>query len=216
MVNTKTLLPDLKKLVGELAEDLLARATEIAEIDAGLREAFKQIEKGGRTAQAYEVWREDYLDQVAVAWVLACVFVRFMEDNHLIEECWLAGEGDRRKLAEVQTLFHTAFPEEGDYAERIPDLLEHRQERGYDVVLLTAEEEGDRVIGFALAHYYPILHYAYLDYFASDPDRRTLGIGGRQRRARHRAAAEMIELAGVAFQIRLDLTQAPRAAKLRI
>jgi acetoin utilization deacetylase AcuC-like enzyme/GNAT superfamily N-acetyltransferase len=87
-------------------------------------------------------------------------------------------DADRRKTAEVQALFRTAFPEEGDYAERIPELLEHRHERGYDVVLLTAEEEGDRVIGFALAHYYPNLHYAYLDFIASDPDRRTLGIGG--------------------------------------
>ena len=87
-------------------------------------------------------------------------------------------DADRRKTAEVQALFRTAFPGEGDFAERIPELLEHRQERGYDVVLLTAEEEGDRVIGFALAHYYADLHYAYLDYIASDPDRRTLGIGG--------------------------------------
>jgi len=115
MVNIKTLLPDLKELVGELAEDLLARSTENAEIDAGLREAFGQIEKGGRTAQAFEVWREDYLDQVAVAWVLACVFVRFMEDNHLIDECWLAGEGDRRKLAEdTHELFFRQHPHDTD------------------------------------------------------------------------------------------------------
>lgn len=100
MVDIKTLLPELRKLVGELAEDLLARSTENIDIDAGLRKAFQQIEKGGRTAQAFEVWRDDYLDQVAVAWVLACVFVRFMEDNRLIDECWLAGEGERRKLAE--------------------------------------------------------------------------------------------------------------------
>jgi len=92
-------LPDLKKLVVELSEDLLTRSM-LPEIDEGLREAYKQIEKGGRTADAFEVWREDYLDQVAVAWVLGCVFVRFMEDNHLIDECWLAGDGDRRKLAE--------------------------------------------------------------------------------------------------------------------
>jgi hypothetical protein len=62
MIHIKTLLPELKDLVKELAEDLLARATGNAEIDAGLRQAFQQIEKGGRTAQAYEVWREDYLD----------------------------------------------------------------------------------------------------------------------------------------------------------
>ena len=115
MVNIKTLLPDLKELVKELDEDLLARAIGNPEIDAGLREAFTQIEKGGRTAQAYEVWREDYLDQVAVAWVLACVFVRFLEDNHLIDECWLAGEGERRKLAEdTHELFFRQHPHDTD------------------------------------------------------------------------------------------------------
>jgi hypothetical protein len=115
MVPIKTLLPDLKELVGQLDEDLLARATENAEIEAGLREAFQQIEKGGRTAQAFEVWREDYLDQVAVAWVLACVFVRFMEDNHLIDECWLAGEKERRKLAEdTHELFFRKHPHDTD------------------------------------------------------------------------------------------------------
>jgi hypothetical protein len=115
MVNIKTLLPDLKKLVQELDEDLLVRATENAEIDAGLRGAFSQIVKGGRTAQAFEVWREDYLDQVAVAWVLACVFVRFTEDNHLIDDCWLAGEGDRRRLAEdTHEIFFRKHPHETD------------------------------------------------------------------------------------------------------
>ena len=115
MVNIKTLLPDLKKLVQELDEDLLARAIGNSEIDAGLREAFSQIVKGGRTAQVFEVWREDYLDQVAVAWVLACVFVRSMEDNHLIDECWLAGEGERRRLAEdTHELFFRKHPHDTD------------------------------------------------------------------------------------------------------
>jgi|GEM_PF-1113219 len=109
MLVIKTLLPELKKLVTALSEDLLARSTAkndpySAKVDTGLREAYAQIEQGGRTADPFEVWREDYLDQVAVAWVLACVFVRFMEDNHLIDECWLAGEGERRKLAEDSQL----------------------------------------------------------------------------------------------------------------
>ena len=115
MVQIKTLLPELRNLVGELAEDLLARSTSDAKINAGLKEAFQQIEKGGRTAQAFEVWREDYLDQVAVAWVLACVFVRFMEDNGLIDECWLAGEGERRRLAEdTHELFFRKNPHDTD------------------------------------------------------------------------------------------------------
>lgn len=115
MVSIKTLLPELQELVGELTEDLLARSTSDPKIDAGLRDAFQQIERGGRTAQAFEVWRDDYLDQVAVAWVLACVFVRFLEDNHLIDECWLAGEGDRRKLAEdTHELFFREHPHDTD------------------------------------------------------------------------------------------------------
>ena len=115
MVDIKTLLPELKKLVTDLSEDLLARSTASAEIDAGLREAYTQIEKGGRTADAFEVWREDYLDQVAVAWVLGCVFVRFMEDNHLIDECWLAGEGDRSKqAADSHELYFREHPRESD------------------------------------------------------------------------------------------------------
>ncbi len=115
MVDIKTLLSELRTLVTDLAEDLLARSTADEQVDEGLRKAFAQIEKGGRTAQAFETWRDDYLDQVAVAWVLACVFVRFMEDNHLIDECWLAGEGDRRKLAEgAHELFFRKHPHDTD------------------------------------------------------------------------------------------------------
>ncbi len=66
-MNIKSSLPSLKKLVTDLSDDLLARSTENTKVDSGLREAYKQIEKGGRTADPFEVWREDYLDQVAVA-----------------------------------------------------------------------------------------------------------------------------------------------------
>ena len=50
-----------------------------------------------------------------MAWVLACVFVRFMEDNHLIDECWLAGTQERRKLAEdTHELFFRKHPHDTD------------------------------------------------------------------------------------------------------
>ena len=37
MVNIKSLLPELRELVGELAEDLLARSTSDATVNAGLK-----------------------------------------------------------------------------------------------------------------------------------------------------------------------------------
>jgi hypothetical protein len=101
MVDIKKLLPELRALVIDLAEDMLVRVkTEDTAKDAELRSEFEKIREAGRTAQGYEEWREDYLDQVAVAWVLGCIFVRFIEDNDLIDERYLAGLGDSRALAE--------------------------------------------------------------------------------------------------------------------
>lgn len=115
MVNIKTLLPELKALVKNLAEDLLVRVTADTEVNTGLQRVYQKIKECGRIAQGYEEWREEYLDQVAVAWVLACVFVRFMEDNELIDECWLSGEGDRRKLAEGSyELYFRKHPHDSD------------------------------------------------------------------------------------------------------
>ena len=114
-MDIKTLLPELRPWSPDLAEDLLARAAADARDRRRTAGGVYADREGGRTAQAYEVWREDYLDQVAVAWVLACVFVRFMEDNHLIDECWMAGEGDRRKLAEdAHELYFRQHPHETD------------------------------------------------------------------------------------------------------
>src|SRR4030081_3414347 len=45
---------------------------------------------------------------------------------------------------------------------------------------------------------------------------RTRSIGGRERRSRYRAAAEMVKLAGVTLQARFNLAQTPCAAKLPI
>jgi hypothetical protein len=98
-MDIKALLPELKKQVNKLSEDLLARVTTEKEIKSSFVEVFEQIKKSERTAQAFEVWLEDYLDQVAVAWVLSCVFVRFLEDNELIEQTWLSGDKDRLKQA---------------------------------------------------------------------------------------------------------------------
>ncbi|XZE35696.1 BREX-2 system adenine-specific DNA-methyltransferase PglX [Pirellulaceae bacterium SH501] len=99
MIDVKTILPELRSLVHMLAEDLLVQA-EQPQFSQKLRSAYDAFFEEQRISQSYEEWREDYLDQVAVAWVLACVFVRFIEDNGLLDECWLAGEGDRHKLAE--------------------------------------------------------------------------------------------------------------------
>nr|WP_234900020.1 BREX-2 system adenine-specific DNA-methyltransferase PglX [Streptomyces filamentosus] len=63
----------------------------------------------GRTAESWNSWLygtpqiSGRVTQVAVAWVLGTVFVRFCEDNLLIPEPYLAGpDAERRDLAEAR------------------------------------------------------------------------------------------------------------------
>ena len=46
-----------------------------------------------------EEWRDGEITQAAVAWVLGCVFVRFLEDNGLIDQALISGPGGRRAAA---------------------------------------------------------------------------------------------------------------------
>ena len=84
MIDRKKLLDDLKPLLKELEADLRARCDEVPEIDTGLKQEYQQAKDTGRTGAAFEAWRADLITQVAAAWVLSCVFVRFLEDNELI------------------------------------------------------------------------------------------------------------------------------------
>ncbi|HEY4002038.1 MAG TPA: BREX-2 system adenine-specific DNA-methyltransferase PglX, partial [Candidatus Xenobia bacterium] len=98
-LNTKTLLSDLQKLVRKLEDDLRERSTTDSDVQGRLRSEWDQERAAGHTASTYETWRDDYLTQVAVAWILACVFVRWMEDNDFLTEVFLAGEDQRMKRA---------------------------------------------------------------------------------------------------------------------
>ena len=60
-------------------------------------------------------WRDGEITQAAVAWVLGCVFVRFLEDNALIDQALISGPGDRRVAALGHREEHfRAHPEHSD------------------------------------------------------------------------------------------------------
>ncbi len=99
MIAIDVLRSELQGRLRLLSEDLIERAKDV-KIKAELKNAFDKLHEGGRTSQSFEMWQEDFLEQVAVAWLLACMFVRFMEDNELIRESWIAGDGECRKRAE--------------------------------------------------------------------------------------------------------------------
>ncbi|WP_030884881.1 BREX-2 system adenine-specific DNA-methyltransferase PglX [Streptomyces sp. NRRL S-1868] len=113
-LNREALLKDLQKQVALLVEDLRERALR-DEFDGPLRAEYDRALDSERTAAHYESWLEERLVQIAAAWVLACVFVRFSEDNGLLPEAWLSGPGER--LAEAQDRhddYFRAHPERND------------------------------------------------------------------------------------------------------
>jgi len=112
------MLAPLQKLVASLRDDLRdgldgktdeppARRAELAAARDRVRAEYDATRKSERTAQAFPAWREDYLTQVAVAWVLACVFVRYLEDNAFVADCWLGGPDDPRR--DESKARHAAF-----------------------------------------------------------------------------------------------------------
>ncbi|MGW0288906.1 BREX-2 system adenine-specific DNA-methyltransferase PglX [Streptomyces tuirus] len=103
MIDRKALLDDLKQQVKAVETDLGKQVKALGEVGARLRAEYDQARKLGRTAATWTSWLDERVTQVAVAWVLGTVFVRFCEDNRLIPEPYLTGaDGDRRELAEAR------------------------------------------------------------------------------------------------------------------
>ncbi|MEV0294926.1 BREX-2 system adenine-specific DNA-methyltransferase PglX [Nocardia sp. NPDC050710] len=108
MIDRIALLADLKKQVGAVESDL-GRQLDRPETDQArraatqLRTEYDRARKVGRTAATWTAWRDERITQVAAAWVLGTVFVRFCEDNRLIDEPYLTGPtDDRRELAQAR------------------------------------------------------------------------------------------------------------------
>jgi hypothetical protein len=114
MIDRKRLLSDLKRLRRRLEDDLRGHhstGAARAAVEAEWREAFE----AKRTAETFAAFFDAALDQAAVHWILAAVFVRFLEDNRLIDRPVLSGPGERLELArERQQAWFRAHPLDSD------------------------------------------------------------------------------------------------------
>ncbi|MEU9098017.1 BREX-2 system adenine-specific DNA-methyltransferase PglX [Streptomyces sp. NPDC048361] len=100
MIDGKALLEDLKQQVKAVEADLGRQVKAVTEVGARLKDEYDRARKLGRTAATWNSWLDERITQVAVAWVLGTVFVRFTEDNGLIPEPYLTAPGeDGRDLA---------------------------------------------------------------------------------------------------------------------
>lgn len=111
MIQSAALLKDLKAQLKLVQADLRSRADDQADRwGARLQEEYAEARKRERTGYSWVVWRDNEVDQAAVAWLIAMTFVRFCEDNDLLSGAringqpvavgWIAGPGDRTVRAE--------------------------------------------------------------------------------------------------------------------
>ena len=115
MTATAGLTSDLQKQVLLLEDDLRIRLQGDPERLADWQAERVEAVKRERTSSSWVEWRDDRVTQVAVAWVLTTVFVRFCEDNGLIKPVWIAGPATRRQEAlDAQLAFFRAHPEDTD------------------------------------------------------------------------------------------------------
>ncbi|MFH8610247.1 BREX-2 system adenine-specific DNA-methyltransferase PglX [Streptomyces sp. NPDC018029] len=115
MIDRKELLNDLKQQVKLVEADLGKQVKVVAEGEK-LRVEYERARKLGRTGATWNSWLDERITQVAVAWILGTVFVRFCEDNRLIPEPYLtAPEPDRRDLALARFEEYVAKSEDPTY-----------------------------------------------------------------------------------------------------
>lgn len=156
MISADRLLTDCQRLVRFLEDDLRGRLTEHPDLDAPVRAEYERARDGRRTGQTYNAWRDEYLTQVAVHWVLAAVFVRFLEDNRLLPEPWLSGTGTRFDQArDRHSQFFVREPAASDReyllagfreVESLPAMASLFDERHNPLFLLGPSADGARAI----------------------------------------------------------------------
>lgn len=87
------LVTALQPIRKDLEKDLLARAKASPAITAALKKRHATEREEERTADDFASWQRRFVEQVAAAWILSCVFVRTLEDRGLLAQRRIAGPG---------------------------------------------------------------------------------------------------------------------------
>lgn len=109
MINAPQLLSDLTRLLERLEGDLLQRIEEVSDLKTSLRAEWQAARDADRCAETFETWADQVITQAGVHWLLSCVFLRFIEDNQLVDRPWLGGTPESGRLALVRDRHEAYF-----------------------------------------------------------------------------------------------------------
>jgi hypothetical protein len=99
VINAPQLLADLTRQLKRLEDDLRQRIAEHPDLGENLRAEWQTARDANRCAEPVDTWAEQVITQAGVHWLLSCVFLRFIEDNGLVDRPWLGGTPDSGRLA---------------------------------------------------------------------------------------------------------------------
>ena len=99
MIDAPLLLADLTRLLKRLEDDLRRRIADVEALKTALHAEWQAAHAAARTAETFETWVDQVVTQAGVHWLLACVFLRFIEDNELVDRPWLGGTPGSGRLA---------------------------------------------------------------------------------------------------------------------
>jgi hypothetical protein len=99
VINAQQLLVDLTRQLKGLEADLRQRIAEQPDVRANLHAEWQTARDARRCAETFETWADQVITQAGVHWLLSCVFLRFIEDNQLVERPWLGGTPESGRLA---------------------------------------------------------------------------------------------------------------------
>ena len=115
MIDRKSLLSGLRRELKRLEVDLAEQAESDAGMKFALEAEYRAAREAERIGESFNAWRGGVLTQAAVAWLLGCVFVRFTEDNGLVDDALIAGPAERNmRAADRQTLYFRDHPTDSD------------------------------------------------------------------------------------------------------
>lgn len=95
MIDRQKLLKDLQRELPYIEKDILQYSESNQALNDHLKEEYQVANEAGRTAEHFLDWRQSQITQSAVAWMLTCVFVRFLEDNKLLDAPLISGPASR-------------------------------------------------------------------------------------------------------------------------
>lgn len=129
MIDAKALLADLTLQLKALEGDLRQRIEELPDLKKSLEGEWQAARDADRCAETFESWADQLITQAGVHWLLSCVFLRFIEDNALVERPWLSGTPGSGRMGLARDRFEAwqrARPTDNDRSY----LLEAFQEAG--------------------------------------------------------------------------------------